>query len=51
LVTLQLGYIFSKDYIRLVSHVLAEREELGFASNRHGSKQGDTNIFIADWVE
>jgi len=22
-----------------------------FASNRHNAKEGDTNIFIADWVE
>jgi Tol biopolymer transport system component len=26
-------------------------KKLVFASNRHGSKQGETNIFIADWVE
>ena len=26
-------------------------KKLVFASNRHGAKQGDTNIFIADWVE
>jgi len=26
-------------------------KKLAFASNRHGSKQGETNIFIADWVE
>src|SRR6266699_2375258 len=25
--------------------------KLVFASNRHGAKQGETNIFIADWVE
>ena len=25
--------------------------KLVFASNRHGSVEGDTNIFIADWVE
>ena len=25
--------------------------KLVFASNRHGAKPGDTNIFIADWVE
>ena len=25
--------------------------QLGFASNRYGSIQGETNIFIADWVE
>jgi Tol biopolymer transport system component len=25
--------------------------KLVFASNRHDKKQGDTNIFIADWVE
>jgi TolB protein len=23
---------------------------LAFASNRHGQRQGDTNIFIADWI-
>ena len=26
-------------------------KKLVFASNRHSAKQGDTNIFIADWVE
>lgn len=26
-------------------------KKLVFASNRHGQKQGDTNVFIADWVE
>src|SRR5438552_146692 len=26
-------------------------KKLAFASNRHGSKQGETNIFIGDWVE
>jgi Tol biopolymer transport system component len=26
-------------------------KKLVFASNRHGAKQGETNIFIADWVE
>ena len=26
-------------------------KKLVFASNRHNAKQGDTNIFIADWVE
>jgi TolB protein len=26
-------------------------QKLVFASNRHSQKQGDTNIFIADWVE
>jgi TolB protein len=26
-------------------------QKLVFASNRHGAKQGETNIFIADWVE
>jgi len=26
-------------------------KKLVFASNRHGQKQGETNIFIADWVE
>ena len=25
--------------------------KLVFASNRHGARQGETNIFIADWVE
>ena len=25
--------------------------KLVFASNRHGKAQGDTNVFIADWVE
>jgi Tol biopolymer transport system component len=25
--------------------------KLVFASNRHGQKPGETNIFIADWVE
>ena len=25
--------------------------KLVFASNRYGSEEGDTNIFIADWVE
>jgi Tol biopolymer transport system component len=25
--------------------------ELVFASNRHSATRGDTNIFIADWVE
>jgi Tol biopolymer transport system component len=25
--------------------------KLAFASNRHGAVEGDTNIFIADWVE
>jgi hypothetical protein len=23
----------------------------GFRSNRNAAKQGDTNVFIADWVE
>jgi TolB protein len=32
--------MFSKDGKKLV-----------FASNRHGQKQGDTNVFIANWVE
>jgi len=26
-------------------------KKLVFASNRHAAKQGDTNVFIADWVE
>ena len=26
-------------------------KKLVFASNRNAAKQGDTNIFIADWVE
>jgi len=26
-------------------------KKLVFCSNRHGAKQGDTNVFIADWVE
>jgi Tol biopolymer transport system component len=26
-------------------------KKLAFCSNRHGAKQGDTNVFIADWVE
>jgi TolB protein len=26
-------------------------KKLVFASNRHGKTQGDTNVFIADWVE
>jgi TolB protein len=26
-------------------------KKLVFASNRNGSVQGETNIFIADWVE
>jgi Tol biopolymer transport system component len=26
-------------------------KKLVFASNRHGSKAGETNIFITDWVE
>ncbi|MCU1267377.1 MAG: WD40-like beta Propeller [Acidobacteria bacterium] len=26
-------------------------KKLVFASNRHSQKQGDTNVFIADWVE
>jgi Tol biopolymer transport system component len=26
-------------------------KKLVFASNRHGSKDGETNIFIADWIE
>src|SRR2546423_1122875 len=26
-------------------------KKLAFASNRHGAKQGETNIFIADWVK
>ncbi|HUF05512.1 MAG TPA: hypothetical protein VMM38_15235 [Aridibacter sp.] len=26
-------------------------KKLVFASNRNGAKQGDTNVFIADWVE
>jgi Tol biopolymer transport system component len=25
--------------------------KLVFASNRHGAKEGDTNVFIADWVK
>ena len=25
--------------------------QLVWASNRHGKVQGETNIFIADWVE
>jgi Tol biopolymer transport system component len=25
--------------------------KLVFASNRHGSVEGDTNIFLADWIE
>jgi Tol biopolymer transport system component len=25
--------------------------KLVFASNRHGSVEGETNIFIADWIE
>ena len=32
--------MFSRDGTKLV-----------FASNRHGRMEGDTNIFIADWVE
>ena len=26
-------------------------KKLVFASNRHNRKEGDTNVFIADWVE
>jgi Tol biopolymer transport system component len=26
-------------------------KKLVFASNRNGKQQGETNIFIADWVE
>src|ERR1051325_10892802 len=26
-------------------------KKIVFASNRHGAKQGDTNVFIADWIE
>ena len=26
-------------------------KKLAFASNRHGSIPGETNVFIADWVE
>jgi Tol biopolymer transport system component len=26
-------------------------KKLVFASNRNAAKSGDTNIFIADWVE
>jgi Tol biopolymer transport system component len=26
-------------------------KKLVFASNRHAAKQGDTNVFIADWIE
>ncbi|HEX3086786.1 MAG TPA: hypothetical protein VHP99_19770, partial [Pyrinomonadaceae bacterium] len=26
-------------------------KKLVFASNRHGAKEGDTNIFIADWID
>ena len=26
-------------------------KKLVFASNRHSAKQGDTNVFIADWIE
>ncbi len=26
-------------------------KKLVFASNRNAAKQGDTNVFIADWVE
>ena len=26
-------------------------KKIVFASNRHDAKEGDTNIFIADWVE
>lgn len=29
----------------------ADGKKLVFASNRHGKVRGDTNIFIADWVE
>ncbi len=43
----------------LVSHEATEGrpmfspdgKKLVFASNRHDAVQGDTNIFIADWVE
>jgi len=26
-------------------------KKLVFASNRYGTVQGETNIFVADWVE
>jgi TolB protein len=26
-------------------------KKLVFASNRHNAKEGDTNVFIADWVK
>jgi Tol biopolymer transport system component len=26
-------------------------KKLVFASNRNAQKQGDTNVFIADWVD
>ncbi len=29
----------------------SDGRKLVFASNRHGSTQGETNVFIADWVE
>ena len=29
----------------------ADGKRLIFASNRHGAKAGDTNVFIADWVD
>jgi TolB protein len=29
----------------------SDGKKLAFASNRHGKVQGETNVFIADWVE
>ena len=33
------------------SHVFAGRQALVFASNRNAKVEGETNVFIADWVE
>jgi Tol biopolymer transport system component len=44
----QVTYEPSFDGFPMFSH---DAKHLVWASNRHGAKMGDTNIYIADWVE
>ena len=39
------------EHVRWVPDVLPGREHLVFASNRNAKSEGETNVFIAEWVD
>ncbi len=41
---------FTRHYVYDTAKVSPDGSKLVFASNRHAAKEGDTNVFIADWV-